>query len=139
MSKRKGINPFGDYIRKLREDHKYTLQDIEAKSGISATYISQLEHKANAKMSDGKIAALAKAYKLPTAPFYLASGRLPEMELKVYLAAREYLTGEELIKIIRKAANAKRQPKPGRKSKQSDGADNTITPAEESQVGEEGQ
>jgi transcriptional regulator with XRE-family HTH domain len=49
MSKRKYHNPFGDYIRKLREDHKYTLQDIEAKSGISATYLSQLEHRANAK------------------------------------------------------------------------------------------
>jgi len=139
MSKKKSQNPFGDYIRKLREDHKYTLQDIEAKSGISATYLSQLEHKASAKMSDEKITALARAYKLPTAQFYLASGRLPEIELKVYLAAREYLTGEELIKIIRKAANAKREPKSNRRPKQPAATDNAVTAAEESQVGEEGQ
>ncbi len=139
MSTRKGTNPFGDYIRKLREDHRYTLQDVEAKTGISATYLSQLEHKASAKKSDEKIAALAKAYKVSTAQFYLASGRLPAIELKVYLAARTYLTGEELIKIIRKAANAKREPKPSRKTRQPAGADKTVAAAEESQVGQEGQ
>jgi transcriptional regulator with XRE-family HTH domain len=139
MSKRKYHNPFGDYIRKLREDHKYTLQDIEAKSGISATYLSQLEHRANAKMSEEKIKALARAYKLPTAPFYLASGRLPEIELKVCLAAREYLTGEELIKLIRKAANAKRDAKPSRKSKRLAEPDTYIAPAEEGEDREESQ
>lgn len=112
--KRKPNNLFGKYLKRLRDDKKMTLRDVEAKSGISATYLNQQENHTSTLLSDNKIKVLASVYGEPVDKFYLLSGRLPPDELSACITAREHLDKYEFINLIEDAVHEKRGISRGR-------------------------
>lgn len=106
--KKKTGNQFGKYIKRLREEKKMTLRDVEAKSGISTSYLNQLENYMGAMLSDEKVKILARVYGAPPEKFYLLSGRLPPDELAVCIAAREHLEKYHFVNLLEDAVNEKR-------------------------------
>lgn len=134
--KKRSNNQFGKFIKRLREDKKMTLRDVEAKSGISTTYLNQQENHMGATLSDDKVRVLAKVYDAPVEKFYLLSGRMPPDELAACIAAREHLEKFEFINLLEDAVNEKRGL-PRRESSEQSQA--TTGVAEDSGITEESQ
>ena len=38
------MNDFGDYLRKLREEQRWSLRQVAAKTGVSVSYITLIEN-----------------------------------------------------------------------------------------------
>lgn len=52
--------PFGEYIRKLRDDKEITLRKFAQMVGISATYLSKVERGEFPAPAEDKVKAMAK-------------------------------------------------------------------------------
>jgi len=60
-------NEFGIYLKKLREDRKLTLRDVEEKAKISNAYLSQVEQGKKGVPTIKILSRLAEAYGVPVA------------------------------------------------------------------------
>ena len=58
-------NEFGIYLKKLREDRKLTLRDVEEKAKISNAYLSQVEQGKKGIPTIKILSRLAEAYGVP--------------------------------------------------------------------------
>lgn len=58
-------NIFGDFLKKLREDRKMTLREVERKAQISNAYLSQVERGERSIPTMKMLARLAKVYGVP--------------------------------------------------------------------------
>jgi len=56
---------FGEFLKKLREDRKMSLYDVEREVKISNAYLSQVERGIRNTPSLKQLAKLAKAYGVP--------------------------------------------------------------------------
>lgn len=59
------VNEFGCYLKKLREDRKLTLRDVEEKAKISNAYLSQVEQGKKGIPTIKILSRLAEAYGVP--------------------------------------------------------------------------
>lgn len=58
-------------IRELREKQNMTQQELSNKSGISRSYISQLENNSHLIVKSSTMVAIAKALKKPVSAIFL--------------------------------------------------------------------
>lgn len=71
-----GTISFGETLRRLRKGLSYTLKEVEAMTGISNAYLSQVENNKINKPSSDKLFALAEAYQVPFEQIMYAAGYL---------------------------------------------------------------
>ena len=57
-------------IRELREKQNMTQQELSNKSGISRSYISQLENNSHLIVKSSTMVAIAKAFKKPVSAIF---------------------------------------------------------------------
>lgn len=75
---------FGKYIRKLRNDRELTIRQLELYSGVSNSYLSQLENGKRGTPSPEIIKKLAKGLKIPYNNLLEKAGYLDEPESDEY-------------------------------------------------------
>jgi transcriptional regulator with XRE-family HTH domain len=79
----KNISTLGEAIRFLRTERKLTLRALAEKAGISAPFLSDIEHD---RRKTDKIEEIAEVLGVPIEELQALDGRLPG-ELKDWLAA----------------------------------------------------
>lgn len=67
----------GEQLRQLRRGFKYTLKEVEAMTGISNAYLSQVENGKITRPSPDKLYVLAEAYKVSYDQIMVSAGYLP--------------------------------------------------------------
>ncbi len=67
---------FGQQLRVLRRNKKYTLKEVEAMTGISNAYLSQAENGKITKPAPDKLYALADAYGVSFDQLMYSAGHL---------------------------------------------------------------
>jgi transcriptional regulator with XRE-family HTH domain len=69
---------FGEYLKRLRLDEKLSLRDVEAKAGVSASYISQIEQGLKKTPGAEILKKIAPVYNVPVQDLLRAAGYLDE-------------------------------------------------------------
>jgi len=72
------MDDFGQYLRSLRDEQKLSLREAAAKTGISVSYIMQIEHGKRKAPGPDVLRKLAVAYNLPVRDLIKAAGYLDE-------------------------------------------------------------
>jgi transcriptional regulator with XRE-family HTH domain len=57
------MSDFGDYLRSLREQQRLSLRDVAAKTGVSISYITMIEHSKRKPPGPEVLKKLALSYK----------------------------------------------------------------------------
>lgn len=83
----------GAKLKRLREDKRLTLIDIEKATGIAASYISDLENSKKKNPGADVIVKLSKFLAIEELYFYLEDSRLPSEILPKELLEKEELLG----------------------------------------------
>src|SRR5262245_53827772 len=84
-----GITTLGEAVRHLRTEKRMTLRALAEAVGISAPFLSDIEH---GRRQTNEYEALAKALEVPVEELKELDGRV-EMDLKVWLAENPQLVG----------------------------------------------
>ncbi|MBM3299322.1 MAG: helix-turn-helix domain-containing protein [Deltaproteobacteria bacterium] len=71
---------FGEYLKSLREQHKLSLRDVAARTGMSASYLTQIEHGRRRPPGPDILKKLAPVYGLPVKDLMDAAGYLDDIE-----------------------------------------------------------
>ncbi|MGB8953889.1 MAG: helix-turn-helix transcriptional regulator [Tumebacillaceae bacterium] len=71
---------FGEFLRMKRQERGLSGRKLAAKSGISQTYLSQMETGDKPPPSDQKIRRLAEVLEIPTNRLMELAGRAPQQE-----------------------------------------------------------
>ena len=71
---------FGDYLRSLREGQKMSLRDAAAKTGVSVSYITQIENGRRKAPGPEVLKKLAPAYNVPVRALLKAAGYLDDIK-----------------------------------------------------------
>ncbi|MEL7562799.1 helix-turn-helix transcriptional regulator [Dehalogenimonas sp. 4OHTPN] len=85
---------FGQYLRSLRKEKDLSLRDVQARSGVSGSYLAQIEQGHKHKPSAEILKKLAPVYDVPIRDLMKAAGYLEEAvgdlseELEVEMAFR---------------------------------------------------
>jgi len=69
---------FGKYLKDLRNNQKLSLRDVEAKGGISASYLAQIEQGRRRPPGPDILKRLAPVYDVPVRDLLKAAGYLEE-------------------------------------------------------------
>ncbi|MDD4986263.1 MAG: helix-turn-helix domain-containing protein [Dehalococcoidales bacterium] len=81
---------FGDYLRSLREGQKMSLRDAAAKTGVSVSYITQIENGRRNAPGPEVLKKLAPAYNVPVRDLLKAAGYMNDIkEIKPALSDEE--------------------------------------------------
>ncbi|AMU85951.1 helix-turn-helix domain-containing protein [Dehalococcoides mccartyi] len=84
------MNDFGEYLRKLREAQKLSLREMAAKTGVSVSYITQIENGKRKAPGPEVLKKLAPAYNVPVRDLLKAAGYLDDIkEVKSILSDEE--------------------------------------------------
>lgn len=84
------MNDFGEYLRKLREAQKLSLREMAAKTGVSVSYITQIENGKRKAPGPEVLKKLAPAYNVPVRELLKAAGYLDDIkEVKSILSDEE--------------------------------------------------
>ena len=59
------MDGFDAYIRKLRMDQKLSLRDVAARTGVSVSYLTMIEHGRSSAPGVPILKKLAPVYKIP--------------------------------------------------------------------------
>ncbi len=71
---------FGDYLRSLREGQKMSLREAAAKTGVSVSYITQIENGRRKAPGPEVLKKLAPAYNVPVRDLLKAAGYLDDIK-----------------------------------------------------------
>ncbi len=71
---------FGGYLKGLRQEQKLSLRDVAAKSGVSISYLAQIEHGQKKSPSPEILKRLAPIYSVPVRDLLKAAGYLEEVQ-----------------------------------------------------------
>lgn len=71
---------FGEYLRNLREQRKLSLRDVAAKTGMSYSYLTQIEHGRRKAPGAELLKKLAPVYGVPVRDLLKAAGYLDDIE-----------------------------------------------------------
>ena len=74
------MSDFGDYLRSLRERQKMSLREVAAKTGVSVSYITQIENRRRKAPGPDVLKKLAPAYNVPVRDLLRAAGYLDDIE-----------------------------------------------------------
>ena len=81
---------FGDYLRSLREGQKLSLREAAAKTGVSISYITQIENGRRNAPGPEVLKKLAPAYNVPVRDLLRAAGYMNDIkEIKPALSDEE--------------------------------------------------
>ena len=69
---------FGEYIRKLRMEHRLSLRDVAASAGVSVSYLTQIEHGRRGVPGMPILKKLAALYDVPLQNMLRSAGYLDE-------------------------------------------------------------
>jgi transcriptional regulator with XRE-family HTH domain len=84
------MNDFGEYLRKLREAQKLSLREMAAKTGVSVSYITQIENGRRKAPGPEVLKWLARAYNVPVRDLLKAAGYLDDIkEIRPTLSEEE--------------------------------------------------
>jgi transcriptional regulator with XRE-family HTH domain len=72
------MDDFGDFVRSLRQEHGLSLRDVEAKAGVSSSYLAQIEHGRRRPPGPDILKRLAPVYDVPVRDLLKAAGYLEE-------------------------------------------------------------
>jgi transcriptional regulator with XRE-family HTH domain len=92
-----GASSLGEAVRLLREEKKMTLRALAEKTGLTAPFLSDLEHN---RRSTNKLAELAAALEVPFEELQNLDSRLPP-DLKEWLSANPDLVS--VLKELKKS------------------------------------
>ena len=84
-----GVTTLGEAVRQLRTEKRMTLRALAEAVGISAPFLSDIEH---GRRQTNEYEALARALEVPVEELKELDGRV-EMDLKVWLAENPQLVG----------------------------------------------
>ena len=71
---------FGEYLKNLRDQSKLSLRDVAAKTGMSYSYLTQIEHGRRKAPGPELLKKLAPVYGVPVRDLLKAAGYLDEVE-----------------------------------------------------------
>lgn len=71
---------FGEYLKGLRQEQKLSLRDVAAKTGVSISYLAQIEHGRKKSPSPEILKRLAPIYNVPVRDLLKAAGYLEEVQ-----------------------------------------------------------
>ena len=74
------MSDFGDYLRSLREGQKMSLREAAAKTGVSVSYITQIENGRRKAPGPEVLKKLAPAYNVPVRDLLKAAGYLDDIK-----------------------------------------------------------
>lgn len=84
------MNDFGEYLRNLREAQKLSLREMAAKTGVSVSYITQIENGKRKAPGPEVLKRLAPAYNVPVRDLLKAAGYLDDIkEIRPTLSEEE--------------------------------------------------
>ncbi len=72
------MDDFGKYLKDLRNNQKLSLRDVEAKGGLSASYLAQIEQGRRNPPGPDILKRLAPVYDVPVRDLLKAAGYLEE-------------------------------------------------------------
>ncbi len=71
---------FGGYLRSLREDRKLSLRDVAAQTGVSVSYILQMEQGKRQAPGNKILKKLAQSYSVPVKDLLKSAGYMDDLE-----------------------------------------------------------
>ncbi len=74
------MGDFGDYLRRLRERQKMSLREAAAKTGVSVSYLTQIENRRRKPPGPEVLKKLAPAYDVSIRDLLKAAGYLDDVE-----------------------------------------------------------
>jgi len=84
------MSSFAEYMRNLREGQKLSVREAAAKSGVSVSYITQIENERRKTPSPEVLKRLAPAYNVPVRDLLKAAGYMDDLrEVKSALSDEE--------------------------------------------------
>jgi len=84
------MSSFAEYMRNLREGQKLSVREAAAKSGVSVSYITQIENERRKTPSPEVLKRLAPAYNVPVRDMLKAAGYMDDLrEVKPALSDEE--------------------------------------------------
>ncbi len=84
------MSSFAEYMRNLREGQKLSVREAAAKSGVSVSYITQIENERRKTPSPQVLKKLAPAYNVPVRDLLKAAGYMDDIrEVKPALSDEE--------------------------------------------------
>jgi transcriptional regulator with XRE-family HTH domain len=85
---------FGQYLKNLRLQQRLSLRDVAARTGMSYSYLTQIEHGRRKAPGPELLKRLAPVYGVPVRDLLKAAGYLDDVE-----PARPALTDEEEVEM----------------------------------------
>ena len=73
------MSSFAEYMRNLREGQKLSVREAAAKSGVSVSYITQIENERRKTPSPEVLKRLAPAYNVPVRDMLKAAGYMDDL------------------------------------------------------------
>ncbi len=70
---------FGEYMKQLRDEQRLSLRDVAARTGISVSYLTQIEHGRKKNPGADILKKLAPIYNVPVRDLLKAAGYLEEV------------------------------------------------------------
>lgn len=110
-------NEFGEYIRKLRKEREMTIRQLELYSGVSNSYLSQLENGKRGIPSPDILKKLAKGLKVDYVFLMRKAGYVEESDDEIDHDLQEFIdnvkvwykeepkTKEEKLKMMKEMFN----------------------------------
>lgn len=84
------MGDIGEYLRSLREGQKLSLREVAAKTGVSVSYITQIENGKRKAPGPEVLKKLAPAYNVPVRDLLRAAGYLDDIkEIRSVLSDEE--------------------------------------------------
>jgi len=84
------MSSFAEYMRSLREGQKLSVREAAAKSGVSVSYITQIENERRRTPSPEVLKKLAPTYNVPVRDLLKAAGYMDDIrEVKPALSDEE--------------------------------------------------
>lgn len=71
---------FGEYLRKLREQSRLSLREVAARTGMSFSYLTQIEHGRREPPHPKLLQKLAPVYGVSVSDLMKAAGYLDDVE-----------------------------------------------------------
>ena len=71
---------FGEYMKNLRDEQRLSLRDVAAQTGVSISYLTQIEHARKKNPGPDILKKLAPLYNVPVRDLLKAAGYLEEVK-----------------------------------------------------------
>lgn len=94
-------NKLGNYIKGVRTSKNMSLRELAKRSGVSHSYLSQLENGKTNNPSIEVSRKIAKGLNVPLYEFQIRSGQMPGY--RPYSPIKDYINNADLYEILRES------------------------------------